>query len=114
MHEISIAVDLIESVSKQAEARGIDRVQAVRIRVGALTGVVKDSLLFAWDVATAGTLVEGAALKIDDVPLVVYCPVCRTERILKGIPTFECPECGTPTPEIRRGRELELIGVEVA
>ncbi len=113
MHEISIAVDLIESVSKQAEARGIDHVHAVRIRVGALTGVVKDSLLFAWDVAAAGTLVEGAVLKIDDVPLVVYCAVCRTERILNGIPTFECPECGTPTPEIRRGRELELIGVEV-
>lgn len=113
MHEIGIAVGLVDTISKQAQASGIGRVHAVRVRIGSFTGVVKDSLLFAWDLASAGTVVEGAALKIDDVPLVVYCSTCRMEHVLTGIPAFECPACGTPTPEIRSGRELELVGVEV-
>lgn len=113
MHEVGIAVGLVETISEQALARGITRVAAVHIRVGAMAGVVKDALLFAWDVAAADTVAEGAILKIEDVPLVVYCSTCKTERILAGIPNFQCPVCLSPTPEIRRGRELELIAVEV-
>jgi Zn finger protein HypA/HybF involved in hydrogenase expression len=29
------------------------------------------------------------------------------------VQSFCCPECGTPTPQIERGRELELVGLEI-
>jgi hydrogenase nickel incorporation protein HypA/HybF len=50
---------------------------------------------------------------IEEVPVVVFCDVCDAERSLGGVQSFCCPECGTPTPRIERGRELELIALEI-
>jgi hydrogenase nickel incorporation protein HypA/HybF len=47
------------------------------------------------------------------VPLVVRCPRCEQDRVLPSTQSFRCPACGTPTPEIVRGRELELVALEV-
>jgi len=87
---------------------------AVHVRIGAMAGVVKDSLLFAWDLAANGSLAEGAALKIEEVPLVIYCPSCCEEKTLSGIPNLHCPSCGVPAPSIVRGRELQMVAMEVA
>jgi hydrogenase nickel incorporation protein HypA/HybF len=74
---------------------------------------VKEALLFSFDVAAAGTAVAGARLVIEDVPLTVRCPDCREERVIDGPPRLRCPVCGAETPEIVRGKELELHALEV-
>ncbi len=113
MHELSIAESLIEQVETAVRADGAARVTAVRLRIGALAGVDADALRFGFDVATVGTLLEGAALEIDLVPVVVYCPVCDLESELATIQQFRCPRCGRPTGELRQGRELLIESVEV-
>ena len=42
-----------------------------------------------------------------------YCPGCAGERTLASPQELSCPVCGTPTPEIVRGRELEVVALEV-
>jgi len=113
MHELSIAVSLIDMAAEEAERLGV-RVEALHLRLGPLSGVVSDALLFSFDLAAAGTSIEGARLEIEDVPVVVFCPACGEERQLPGIQCFQCPVCGTPTPDVIRGRELELATLEVA
>jgi hydrogenase nickel incorporation protein HypA/HybF len=65
MHELSIAVSLVDAICDELPRLGDVSVRAVRIRVGALSGVVPDALMFAFDVAADGSRVAGARLEIE-------------------------------------------------
>jgi hydrogenase nickel incorporation protein HypA/HybF len=113
MHELSIACNLVEIADSAARDAGAARVDVVHLRLGVFSGVVKEALLFSYDIAARGTLLENSRLEIEDVPLAVYCPVCLEERVLSGVQLFQCPTCGTPTNDIRQGKEIEIVSVEV-
>jgi hydrogenase nickel incorporation protein HypA/HybF len=113
MHELSLALSLLDEVGAAAEREGATRVASVRLRVGRMSGIVKDALLFSWDLARAGTVADEASLVIDEVPLAVWCPQCIAERPVREGELLVCEECGTVTPTIVHGRELELVAMEV-
>jgi hydrogenase nickel incorporation protein HypA/HybF len=113
VHELSIAYSLLECVGEEAARRGVDRVLAVHIQVGALSGVSADALRFAWDLAADGTVAAGASLVIEDVPAAVHCPACQQECTLPDVQDRRCPVCGTLAAEVVRGRELELVAMEI-
>lgn len=113
MHELSIAQSLIETACETAERAGAARVCRIQLRIGALAGVVKEALAFSFDLAAEGTLCAGAVLDVEEVPITVMCPTCQEPRTLAEAWHFSCPECGTPTPEILTGRELDLVSLEI-
>ena len=113
MHELSIAYNLIETAEAAAREAGAQRVTAVHLRLGVMSGVVEDALRFGFDVAAQNTLLEGAALEIEHLPAVVYCPTCEEERELAQSQRFRCPVCATPTGDLRQGRELELTSIDI-
>ena len=113
MHELSIALSLVDLAIEQMSRLGAVRVEALHLRVGALSGVVKEALLFSFDTAAAGTVVEGARLEIQDVPAAVWCPACSAERVLAAVSRRRCPACDRLVPELLRGEELELTAMEV-
>lgn len=113
MHELSIAVSLVELASERAGEIGGPRVEAVHVRLGALSGVVEESLRFSFDVASGGTPVGGARLIVERIPVTVFCAACGAERILDEPLRFRCPVCGAPAGDIVRGREIELTALEV-
>ena len=86
---------------------------AVFLRLGPLSGVMKEALLFSYEMACSGTGLEGSKLVIKEVPIVVYCPVCMVQRTLSSMQWFCCPKCGTPTADVIHGRELVITGLEV-
>jgi len=112
MHELSIALSLIEAVEEEAQHHS-GRVQAVHLKFGALSGVVKDALLSAFDMAAAGTSIEGARLMIEEVPVVVYCAGCQARQQVVSLQWFCCPVCNAPASEVVQGKELELVALEL-
>ena len=112
MHELSLAVQLVETAEEAARAASATRVTAVVLRVGELAGVHEEALRFAFDVVTAGTLLAGARLDVVPVPVTVHCQRCGVVGLAR-VPRFCCPRCDTPTADIRSGRELELESIEV-
>jgi hydrogenase nickel incorporation protein HypA/HybF len=67
MHELSIAVSLVEAVCDELPQWGRNvTVRRVVVRVGPLSGVVSSALAFAFDVAAEGTLIAGARLEIEE------------------------------------------------
>lgn len=110
-----MAQAIVESLGRHPAVAGGGRVVAVTVRVGAFSGVVPAALSFAWEPATLDTLAAGSRLEIEEVGLAAWCPACEAERELSTypFPRLACPECGTPTPEIRRGRELEILSAEI-
>jgi hydrogenase nickel incorporation protein HypA/HybF len=112
MHELSIAMSIVETASEEAQ-RHAGRVEVVHLRLGALSGVVKDALLFSWDLACEDTPLAGARLEIEEIPVVVWCPACRIERTLDADLDLRCPACGGSGTELRSGRELDLSALEI-
>ena len=113
MHELSIALSIVDIAAETARKNGGGRVDALYLKLGAMSGVVKDALLFSWQIASAETPLEGARLVIEEIPLVVRCAVCDADRTLDVINKFVCPVCGEPTTNIIRGKELELTSLEI-
>jgi hydrogenase nickel incorporation protein HypA/HybF len=113
MHELSIAHGIVEAAVAHLEPQGPVRVTAVHVAVGRLSGVEAGALTFCYEIATAGTSLDGSRLVIEDVPLRIFCAPCDAERELPGVNRFRCPECDTPSGDIRRGRDLELTHLEV-
>jgi len=113
VHELSIAVSLVEIAAEKAASLGGVRVAALHLRLGPMSGVVKDSLLFCFDLAAQGSAIEGARLEIEEVPLTALCPRCAVERELSGPWNLSCPVCETPVPKILKGKELELTALEI-
>jgi len=112
MHELSIAMGIVEAAMDEARQRKV-QVSAVHLRLGALSGVVKDALLFSYEVACQDTPLEGSRLVIEEVPVAVFCPKCKERRVLESVQWFSCPECSSPTGEILQGKELEVYALEV-
>ncbi len=61
MHELSIMQSALSLALDQARQAGAARVHTIRLRIGALSGVVPDALEFAFEALTPGTMAEGAA-----------------------------------------------------
>jgi hydrogenase nickel incorporation protein HypA/HybF len=113
MHELSIAMSMIEVATEEARRQGATQVNALYLKLGRLAGVVKEALLFSYDVACEGTPLEGSRLVIDEVAIVVFCPSCQAERTLDSLQPLCCSVCGLPTPQVLRGRELEVVAMEI-
>lgn len=113
MHELSIAMSMIEMAAEEAERQGADRVAAVHLKLGPLSGVVKDALLFSYEVASQGTRLEDSRLLIEEVPVIVFCPSCNGQKVIDSIQHFCCPVCGTLTPKVIQGNELLVVALEL-
>lgn len=113
MHELSIACDLVEIADHAARKAGARRVTIVRLRLGALAGVVEDALRFSFPVAATGTLVEGAVLAIEQTPVEVFCEQCAAPRRLTAPYVFRCPICKSPISRLLQGREIQIDTIEI-
>lgn len=105
-------MSIVELAREEAARRGV-QVDAVHLKLGALSGVAREALLSCYEIACVGTPLEGSHLLVEDVPVVIFCPNCRAQRPLSSVQLFCCPECGTPTSEIVQGKELEVVALEI-
>lgn len=103
----------MEIAVESAKAQGAVQIHRVVMRVGTLAGVVPDSLMFAFDIVTQGSMAEGATLEIETVPSLCHCVDCGKEFEPKDF-FYECPNCGSLSVELKRGKELELAYLEVS
>ena len=114
MHELSIAMSLLELAEEESERRGGVRVEAIHLKIGALSGVVKEALLSAYELAAEHTEFAECRVIVEDVPVVVHCLECRANRGVRSIQCFCCAECGAPARDIVQGRELQVSALELA
>jgi hydrogenase nickel incorporation protein HypA/HybF len=113
MHELSIALSIVEGAEEEAARCGAAGVSSVHLRLGMLAGVVKEALLFAYEQACEGTLLEGSRLVIEDVPVLIQCPGCNEARSPHSPWRLECATCDTPATGIAQGRDLQIFAMEV-
>ncbi len=113
MHELSIAISLIEAAEEEIGRLGDVKVQAIHVRLGRLSGVVREALEFSYEVASQNTPLEGSRLMIEDIPVLIDCPVCKAPRQVVSLESFCCAMCGAAGGEVLQGRELQVSGLEI-
>ncbi len=86
---------------------------AIHLKLGALSGVVKEALQSSYEMACEDTPLQGSRLIIEEVPVLVFCPTCQAHRPVSSVQLFCCAECGTPTSEVVQGKELEVVALEI-
>src|SRR5215471_208326 len=112
MHELSIAMNIVELAQEEANQRGV-QIEAVHLRLGALSGVVKEALLSCYEMACADTPLAGSRLLIEDTPVIIFCPNCHSPRPVSSMQLFCCSECGSPSSEVVQGKEIEMVALEI-
>jgi len=109
VHELAIAESVIDTVTERLPGA---KVTCVRLEIGALSGVVPDSIRFCFDLATEGTGLAGAELKITEPPAQCRCRACGGE-FQPDSPIVLCP-CGSPDVAVLSGEQLKIVSVSVA
>ncbi|KAA2263387.1 hydrogenase maturation nickel metallochaperone HypA [Solihabitans fulvus] len=109
MHELSITQSIVDAI---VERMGDRRISAVRIEIGALSGVVADSVRFCFEIVAEETTLAGARLDIDEPPGLGRCRCCATEFEVAD-PILLCPDCGSADVLVLAGRDLRIKSVEV-
>lgn len=110
MHELSLLKGVVTKVTDVAAGRSVT---AVGLTVGARSGVIPEALESAWPIATADTPFPDARLDVEYLPATVYCPTCAGEQEIDEFFALTCPECGTPTADLRQGKEFAITWVDV-
>ncbi|MEO8052746.1 MAG: hydrogenase maturation nickel metallochaperone HypA [Acidobacteriota bacterium] len=113
MHELSVALSILEFAEEEAGRRGT-AVEAIHIKIGALSGIVKKALLSAYDLARGNTPLCDCRLVIEEVPIMIHCLACNANRLIPSAQRLCCPDCDTPASEIIQGKELQVVGLELA
>lgn len=103
----------LELALEYAHQQNAQKILRLKMRIGAMSGVVPEALEFAFDIVTRDTLAEGAILEIEEVPVVCYCPNCNIE-FQPAYLFYECPQCGELSSEVRKGKEIELASLELS
>lgn len=114
MHEVSVALAIVDELTERAANAAVAKITAVHLRVGALAAIDVRALEFAWNLATDGTAASNSRLLVTHVPLSIACNTCGVERTIEHGTLPVCPVCATPSNRIVRGRELEITAMEVA
>jgi hydrogenase nickel incorporation protein HypA/HybF len=108
MHELSLAGGVLRVVEDAARREGFVRVKRLRLEAGVLAGVELRALRFALDAIAPGTVLEGAAIDIDEPPGRAWCLRCATTVPIASR-TDACPHCGGHQLQPTGGTELRVV-----
>ncbi len=113
MHELSIALSIVELAEEEMNTRG-GIVQAVHLKIGKLSGILPDALRSSYELACERTSLAGSKLMIEEVAVVAYCAKCAAPRPVNAVDWFVCPECRAPMEQVLEGKELQVVALEFA
>jgi hydrogenase nickel incorporation protein HypA/HybF len=113
MHELSIAISLVETAEEELEKLGAVQVLAIHLELGQLSGVVRDALEFSYEIACQNTPLAGSRLLIQELPVLVDCPACKEPREIVSLQDFRCSVCGASGGKVLQGRELRVAALEI-
>lgn len=113
MHEVSVVQALLDRVVEECLNNGYKSVRSVKVDIGRASGVVSDALFFAFDALKSDTIAKDASLTINEIDISGRCNDCNREFSSEETFVYECPFCSSWRFTIIKGKELNLIEIEV-
>ena len=110
MHEMSLAVALMDQIMTIAKDNNMVKIKSVTIDTGALKQVVPEVMQNAFEAVTKDTIAEGAEFVQNLIPSVAKCKQCAQE-FEPDIDNYLCPGCDKADIEIISGDAIILKSV---
>ena len=113
MHEITILVQLVHTVEKEARANHIaEKIDTIVVQVGQLTSIVPKYLTEYYPNVTEGTLLEGSRLEVEVIKGNGLCHHCN--KVFGIVQHKEkCPICQRKDWEMLSGQEFILKEIRI-
>lgn len=111
MHEVSIINNVIEIVLMKAEENKLKSIDKITLKIGELSGVMKESLMFAFQGISKETILENAELVIERVKATGECSNCNIIFEIKHFNKL-CPKCNKFCCNILTGYELYIDTID--
>jgi len=112
MHELSIALSIVDLAEEQARSHNATEIEELELEIGTLAGVELHTLTFALESSVKGTMLENAQIVRHDIKGEGRCGDCDT--IFKMEALFEaCPKCGSYCINIIKGKEMRIKSLVV-
>ncbi len=112
MHELSIAMQIVEIVEDEAKKHDAAGVSAVHLDIGTLSGIEPDALKFAMEEAVRHSIAAKAELFYHFIEAVAVCEECcnefKTEDYFKV-----CPYCNSINTSLLKGKELKIRSIDI-
>ncbi|WP_076790511.1 hydrogenase maturation nickel metallochaperone HypA [Chlorobium sp. KB01] len=112
MHEMSIALSIIEAVEAKAREEGAERISGIDLVVGKLAGIQPESLRFCFSAAAKGSMAESALLQIEEPEGIGECLECG-RKFPVSFCYAECPECRSLKIGIVSGEEFRIQTITI-
>jgi hydrogenase nickel incorporation protein HypA/HybF len=112
MHEVSIANAIVQIIQEALPDDKAGYISAVHIRVGQLSAIETDALLFAFDIVKSKTPLSRAALHIEIIEGKGECSDCGTVFPMTNYAT-PCPNCNSYLIKIIQGKDMKVVSFDM-
>jgi hydrogenase nickel incorporation protein HypA/HybF len=112
MHEMSIALSIVEAIENKAREEGAGRISGIDLVIGKLAGIQSESLKFCFSAAVKGTLAEAALLQVEEPEGRGECGECG-RMFPVSFYYAECPDCSSLRVKIVSGEEFIIKSITI-
>jgi len=109
---MAIVQSVLDVAFEEAEKHSSPEVKKIKLRIGEMSGVVRESVEFAFEVLKADTIARDADLEIETIRLTAECGQCGTAVLSVSDISLICRKCGG-TLEIVTGREMKVEYIDL-
>jgi hydrogenase nickel incorporation protein HypA/HybF len=114
VHEVSVALGMVDELRKIAEKNGANKILSVKLKIGRMSGIVTDSLKFAFDaVKLEHPFLSSAEIVIEEIPLLYKCNECSRSFDTDNMYFPSCPDCDSYNLSLVSGEEQHIENVEI-
>ncbi|MBT9164628.1 MAG: hydrogenase nickel incorporation protein HypA [candidate division WS2 bacterium] len=107
MHELSLAREILDICHRETTGK---KIKQLNLRIGELSSVSPESLLFYLDNISLKSCLEGAIINYKIIEASLLCHNCA---VYFKTDDWICPYCGKTITEYGIGRELEIESIEL-
>ena len=111
MHEMSIAVGLMEQVFDIAKKSNLKEIEEIEIETGFLRQIVPEVMQEAFLAVRQDTIAKNATLKIVEIAPLSECNICK-KQFQPSLNDFLCPICQKADVKVLKGDEIILKSIQ--
>lgn len=112
MHELSIALCIVELAEEQARGRQASVIEEIEIEIGRMAGIELQTFGFALSGAIKNSMLENARIICHNIDGEGRCSDCGACFTVEELPS-PCPLCGSYAVGLLRGKELRVKSIVI-
>ena len=112
MHEMAIAQSVFDIAFAEAAGHSGARIRKIKLSIGEFSGVVKESLDFAFEAMKKDTPAAEAEIEIEIVRLTALCEECGPVKCRLNDLKFTCGGCGRQLT-ITGGKQMKVDYIDL-